>query len=464
MALLSSTFVNPWRLVPPGILLALAFVAVTAGVLLFRRALRGSRVGDVPHCPACDYVLTGLPTDAAGARCPECGEALDARPVPRGERKRQPLFAAVGLPPLLLAVPMVVVASLEIHWQLNWYGLRRLTTVLADVESPAPAVSDRAWYELFRRRADGVVLTPAQHQRLVEVALARLQLPGRGTLQIEYWLTEVMLDGKLSPAQREKFFANRAVAALRVRPTAVRGDPVPMEVTYRYAGPGTPWVDLIDPTCDGVPLPGLLAGPVDEVGSVAGATPGVLTRRVMIDPPGRHTIRVTARVSVFRERYTPLEPTEMPLHQLDLPLTAEVEVLAAAPPDYIRLIKDDALAQRLNAAITADSFWLLTLFNPVADVSGELDVKKVPVNIAFDAFARVDGKLYPMGSIALAKGGSKSFIVRTDAPAVTAATEIDVVLRTSERAARQTVDLLEVWDGELVFPGVTVRRLPRFLP
>jgi hypothetical protein len=155
---------------------------------------------------------------------------------------------------------------------------------------------------------------------------------------------------------------------------------------------------------------------------------------------------------------------ETPLHQLDLPVSAEVEVLPAAPPDYIRRIRDDDLGPRLRAAITADYFWYLTINDPGGDVSGELKVKNAPVAIAFDVFARVGGGLYPMGSFALGKGRSESFIVRTDAPAVTAATEIDLVLRTSEKAARQTLNQFEAWDGELVFPGVTVRRLPRFEP
>ena len=463
MAVLSGTFVNPANLVPAAIMLAGGVVAAAAGVLLFRRALRGSRVGDVPHCPACDYVLTGLPTGAAGARCPECGAALDARPVPRGERRSEPFFAVIGFAVLLLAVPMLSVVPVEIYRHVNWYGLRRLETVLADAESPLQGVATRAWYELTWRQHDGVVLTPAQYERLVAFALARMGTPGGRNQAMENWLGAAVLDGRLSPAQRRQFFAAAASAAMRARPTALLGDGVPLEVTYQYSGPGTAWVRLVDRTIDGVPLPDQPLRAGDEA---TGAT-GVLRRTATIDRQGRHTIRATARLSIYKPTYPitdPPGPVETPLHQLDLPVSAEVEVLPAAPPDYIRRIRDDDLGPRLRASITADYFWYLTINNPGGDVSGELKVKNAPVAIAFDVFARVGGGLYPMGSFALGKGRSEGFIVRTDAPAVNAATEIDLVLRTSEEAARQTLNQFEAWDGELVFPGVTVRRLPRFEP
>lgn len=38
-----------------------------------------------------------------------------------------------------------------------------------------------------------------------------------------------------------------------------------------------------------------------------------------------------------------------------------------------------------------------------------------------------------------------------DAPDVA---EVDIILRTSEAAARWTVDLFEIWDGEVVFEKV----------
>ncbi|HEY7118227.1 MAG TPA: hypothetical protein VH475_16675 [Tepidisphaeraceae bacterium] len=37
------------------------------------------------------------------------------------------------------------------------------------------------------------------------------------------------------------------------------------------------------------------------------------------------------------------------------------------------------------------------------------------------------------------------------------ATRADVILRASGRAARATVDLFEIWDGELIFKDVPIR-------
>jgi hypothetical protein len=190
--------------------------------------------------------------------------------------------------------------------------------------------------------------------------------------------------------------------------------------------------------------------------------PGGFTSSLSVGGPGRHTLRLTARVDVFYGNVgaTTDPSAATPAHRHQVVLTAETEVLAAGAPDDLTTTRDSAMGQQLRARITPENFWWITLINPRGELSGGVDVGKAPANIAFAVIARAAGKEHALGSMTLAKGERNSFFFRTDEPALASADQIDLILRTSADAARGTVDLYDVWDGELVFPGVPVRKVP----
>ena len=88
----------------------LLFVLCSAvgGWVFLRIGRRGKRVGSEPHCPKCDYNLTGAPLP----RCPECGFDFSESGPTIGRFKRRPVFLLIGVVGLMLAVAFVYPAYL----------------------------------------------------------------------------------------------------------------------------------------------------------------------------------------------------------------------------------------------------------------------------------------------------------------------------------------------------------------
>lgn len=105
---------------------ATSFVLVLGGLLLLAFALRAKRVGSEPHCRRCEYNLTGAisrtesaaaiapasPARAApaagfstSALCPECGTAISRRTVKWGEKRRRVVMPIAGILLIAAGVP-----------------------------------------------------------------------------------------------------------------------------------------------------------------------------------------------------------------------------------------------------------------------------------------------------------------------------------------------------------------------
>jgi hypothetical protein len=86
-------------------------------------------------------------------------------------------------------------------------------------------------------------------------------------------------------------------------------------------------------------------------------------------------------------------------------------------------------------------------------------IDRPPVNVAFEvSLRRGEGELkLKQGWIACDKDGYKFALLHSDDIEALGGGTVDVVLRASGVAARRTMDLFEIWDGELVFKDVPVQ-------
>jgi hypothetical protein len=136
-------------------------------------------------------------------------------------------------------------------------------------------------------------------------------------------------------------------------------------------------------------------------------------------------------------------------------------VLAVEPPDYIRLVNDPVLIPRLRAAIKPNRFeWRSGSSGRHAGryrLDGTIEFGAMPANVAFDVIARFDDRELRFGGVNLLRGRSTHYSVSSEDKAMkTLPPKVDIVLRSSEKVARGTVDLFEIWDGELVYEDVPV--------
>jgi hypothetical protein len=429
---------------------AVALLGLIGGLLLLWRGRRGRRRGDTPHCRRCDYALVGI----ASERCPECGAELTARNIVHGEKVRRPGLVWTGAALMLLSLAGLAIQGPAAYRPVDWYRLKPTGWVVEDLSSPNAALAARAWNELSRRdQSSG--LAPSHRARVVDVALGYQALPKPPPIASSMvdWVAEAVLDGKLDGPRREKFFEQCVRLSLVARPKVALGDPIPYRVeTAGRAPTGGNWQYQADRevvTLDGAEVARMTG---NSGGSGFGAT-GSSTSSVPCKTPGKHAIGVKARVRVFQRGAAELvEPPGRLVHEREVTLTADTEVVADASPGLAKAVDVPALAARILG-----SFRSARIERTTDDSARfQLSVANVPVDVAFDVVVRAGGVEYPLTTITFRKGATTELHAGGNFRPPDDVRTADLVFRSSERAARKTVDLVEFWKGELVIDNVPV--------
>lgn len=410
------------------------------GAWLFKRGLWPARIGSTPHCRKCDYILTGIQAD----RCPECGGSIGGRNVRRGERRRKPRSTAIGL--LLIVIPLAlesVYLSSELR-RIDWYRHRPAAWVINDLsELDDFGPRTKAWAELERRIGAGS-LPAGQHDALVELALREQE---RGDFAINYMYPLVNFvwheytNGRLTDAQADHFFDTAMKVQLEVRQPTGAADRVPFRISS--TGCRAVWSLFVYAKQLGIWVDGSKKSEWEK--SQADSVGGWRTTSFLLDslPPGSHRLRVDLEVTGCRD----LIPGHAPDRVRTVQLTADFEVTRDEPP-----LKRTTLPDASRIKGTLFPFVYLNRTSPTP-MTGTIDCNSW-MDAAFDVFARVDGKEYPLGGVSYHLGGSCGFGTANPPPGDPKT--VDLILRSSETVARQTVDVQEIWEGEIVLKNVRV--------
>ena len=391
----------------------------------------------------------------------------------RGRRAARPRLVLGGVALVLVAGALVGLA-VPLGRRVDWYRLKPTGFVLDDLELNAPATSQRAWGELRRRFARGATLSDAHRQRLAAHALAWQERGSQGPVARELveWLGRSALDGTLSPPQRERFFRNAVLLSLRVRPKVVAAEPIPYEVSYRSAMPAGQWWTRIRPvslTLDNREVAGDGDGGERWAG-FSGTRGGGLIRSSIPAPaaaePGWHVVSFTARVSYLHGEAARRDadgPSARPVHERTITLTADTELVADAEAAGLKLLDDPALAEVLRARLVPHNFRRERDADSQRNgeagylLAGEIEVRRLPAGISFDVFARAAGREPFAGTFTVNRGRLGRHVVRVHPFPAEPTPAVDLVFRTNPKAARLTVDVEEVWNGELVIAAVPVK-------
>jgi hypothetical protein len=164
--------------------------------------------------------------------------------------------------------------------------------------------------------------------------------------------------------------------------------------------------------------------------------------------PGEHQLEVTCNVSVYTGPFGETARSTL-LFQEDRTLRGDFQVITEAPADYIKAVVP---GRDLQGSITPKEFE----FASDGYLKGKIKIEGCPLNLAFEVFALYGGNEYRLGSVTCDAGKfNESHIqssTRVDAPPPT----LDLLLRSSEKVARQTTDQYEIFKGELKYPQVPV--------
>lgn len=215
------------------------------GILLVHSARR-RRVGVIPHCRNCDYVLVGNQS----AVCPECGQAITPQLIIYGDRIRLRSLWIGWIMALVSLILIAVILTPSIS-QYDWYRWRPVSWVIQDSKSSNHAQAMRGWQELDRRRAAGS-LSDVNEQQLVQFTLSQQALahqPGAVTSPILSNLLDYVgdraLEGKLTDAQKKQFFENALRFKIRLRPQVLANAPYSVEISSVDTAPSSGfWVEI----------------------------------------------------------------------------------------------------------------------------------------------------------------------------------------------------------------------------
>jgi len=471
--------------IEPNVVLATiaALLSLAVGAFVFFRG-RSRRIGNTPHCPKCDYILHGNDRGT----CPECGTEFTTATVVHGERPRRIGVAVTGAILMLIGLGLGGLVGSGIVSEIEWYHYRPFRWVMDDLDSNVAGVHARAWAELERRTTEGS-LSMSQRTALMDRAINDLDSTN-STIASEAWpaveaalnagqLSEAQLDalvehglrrqlaptfspfddrkfdliakryadGKLSPSQKGRLFAGCTRLALKARPRIGPQEEVPYITEESGRGPQGWWMSM---KWKGIYVDDRL---IREGGG--GSNGSISTRSIGSAIPkqaiGKHQLNVTMEVRISDGK-TPDDPSRTALYKQTRTLTTPFEVL----PDAVAIkLLDAPDSASISRCITANQFRLENMQG--RQMNGMINVDAVPANIAFDVFARIDDRLYPLGTIAIAKGHACGFGVFCQKLPAAPFSKCDIVLRSSEKAAKSTLDLTEIWKGEIEIKGVTVQ-------
>lgn len=152
-----------------------------------------------------------------------------------------------------------------------------------------------------------------------------------------------------------------------------------------------------------------------------------------------------------------------PVYEFSKSAVTHTEVLGEQPPDYIRVLRRadlDAVmrdyfeATAVQAAAATDS-------SP-ASLSARMEASRyVAITAAFDVLAEYEGRSVRLGSLIVRKqdvyGSWRSLDYSCELIGPLPG-RVSIVLRSNTEVAMETLDIVEIWGGELRFDAVAVER------
>jgi hypothetical protein len=275
------------------------------------------------------------------------------------------------------------------------------------------------------------------------------------------WVERVLVAGRLSDARRERYFRQGIgpwYASLVVRPRVRRGDRFPL-IVQGQPGPrlgARPSYVVRDHAVlfDGVPL--ILSAPRDDWFFINPNLPTVLRAdQVPFDRlgDGRHTV-VVAGTFVCS---APGRPADSAGTAVPFRVEQTWELFPADAP-AAEVVDDPSLLETIRPLVAGG----IELHDgPVPGTFAEVTVifNRLPVGVAYDVILRSGESEWPAGTVCAPQGvyaqrGSHASL--RGAPGG----RMDIVLRPNPSAAIESVDVLRVWNQELVLPNVLVTRRP----
>jgi hypothetical protein len=451
----------------PLLLLAGPAAAFVLSAVLLVVALRGRRVDDHPICRKCGFDLFGKPEGATV--CSECGADLTRQGAVRiGRREKRRRLIGVALPVLIVCTAWLGLLGWGASRGTDWNKHKPVWWLMRDARGPDAAARDAALRELARRLTDGK-LTPQRVDALVDLALdvqgdrSRPWADGWGEV-----VGAARDAGKLSPEKWRRYARQGVEVKLETRPTLRRGDV--LVFMLNPAGPRLAPGHSFGLEYERGPMR-VGDWPLEERGYgsvhhlIRGRSSYGFSKRITVPDraalaalaDGSQTLRLTVRLRIADR------PARTPGNLVDelVEVTAPFTLLPAGA-ETVRLRNDPELKAAVEAAFSVEG--LLVEFNAIPpSVEGRVMATQPPVATAFRVRARSGDNEWDLGAVNFSPGHTSSYFIGRplrDLHGLNGTREVDIVLKPSIEEAVSTMDLTEIWGGEVVLKDVPVRTRP----
>ena len=162
--------------------------------------------------------------------------------------------------------------------------------------------------------------------------------------------------------------------------------------------------------------------------------------------PGEYPMEAHIRVEIF---HAPLGTATAPVWSKDLALKSTLKVVAQSPSEMVKLTDRPELAKQIKKCLRIDQ---LTK-KPDGSYEMQVHIEKPPMNVAFSIFMRAGGKEFHMGDLAADTSANTGSFMHLSNIGDIPPGEVAVIFRSDAGVARKTIDLLEIWKGEIVLEG-----------
>lgn len=464
-----------------------------AGPTLVVIGLRGRRLGEDPYCAKCGYCLRGTMSE----HCSECGNKLTPGGIVHGLRVRRWPLLILGL--LVCVVWITSSDVVRILRQVDWCR-----------HSPT-------WFVIHKARDGGRYWIKELHSRVLEREFSTSQVSRIANLSLDklvswptqpsanFWpevLEELDTQGLLDEEQRDRYLGRYAQTRLTARSVIRQGDPFVMGIDHLSSRAGK-WVfyashDPVEVSVGGLSLhqgetdawryrkPDWICSNMSRVlyRTLSWSSGDVPVGTLQFDYLGRDMIfRAFKSASAdwnLRTRMKWDESITEPDWSKTMHWAGEVTVEPSDAPDPVSWIDPPAewllVAESFDVCIGDVCWYTMDVSEETIDLGSPTFVQinkelASPFSVAFDVVfvagnieLEVDSRVQEAwrrrphaGLPAWAAGEIGDYNSIVEFPAVEE-NQLYVILRGSRDVARRTVDLYEIWNGELGFGPFRVQK------
>jgi hypothetical protein len=184
-------------------------------------------------------------------------------------------------------------------------------------------------------------------------------------------------------------------------------------------------------------------------------------------PNGPTSVTVEVEQEFFQ---TAPEWPGTPLGKRTTTITLPLEIVPA-DAETVKVVKDPALREAVEKSLVISSWHFssskqepVVFIEDDKQVTFSIQANNSTISLAYDVYLKTPQREWKMGTASFPKGKTGGWGLNEDVKdmpgfAPDRMERVDIVLRPSVKVALNTIDILEMWDGEVTFHDVPVQRV-----